>query len=76
MLTKNKKFCIIFCMENTELLDKIANLNYDNMDFIEIAKDFCEFNCEKSAKLYGLIRLFDIVVENQRKISETLDGLY
>ena len=63
-------------MKNTEILNKIADLNDDNMDIIEIAKDYCEFNCEKSAKMYALIRLFDIVIENQKKLSKALDGMY
>lgn len=47
-----------------------------NLDLIEIAKAYCEFNFDKSDELCTLISVLEIILDNQKKATKALDYLY
>ena len=44
-----------------------------NIDLLEIAKDYCEFNIDKSIFASRLLSMLEIILINQKKISIDLD---
>ena len=57
-------------MENIIEFEQKMNTN---IDLLEIAKDYCEFNLDKSVTPSTLISLIDIVLQNQKKLINDFD---
>ena len=56
-------------------MEKILKLEervYTNMDLLEIAKTYCEFNYDKSKEISVLNSIIDIIIENQKLITREL----
>ena len=47
-----------------------------NTDLLEITKAYCEHNFEKSNELSTLITILEIILDNQKKATKTLDYIY
>ena len=60
-------------MEKIVEIERQLNIN---IDLIEVAKAYCEFNFDKSDELCTLISVFEIILDNQKKITKALDYLY
>ena len=59
-------------MEEFAYLEEQLNIN---VDLLEIAKDYCEFNYDKSSSLSRLLVLLDIILANQKIIAAKLDNV-
>ena len=59
-------------------MGKITNLEekmYINIDLLKIAKDYCEFNADKSCTTSSLLSLIEIVLNNQKSMAENFDEI-
>ena len=59
-------------------MEKIINIEEQmnaNVDLLQIARDYCEFNIDKSATIGFLISLIEIILENQKNIVANFDEL-
>lgn len=46
-----------------------------NVDLLQIAKDYCEFNIDKSIAIGTLMPLIEITLKNQKDIITNLDRI-
>jgi hypothetical protein len=47
-----------------------------NIDLLEIAKAYCEFNNDKSDEISALIPILEIILDNQKNVRRSLDYIY
>lgn len=65
-------------MENTLIIKTIANLEEQlnrGIDLLEIAKTYCEFNCDKSDEIATLFSVLELIVKEQRNTVKSLESL-
>ena len=65
-------------MENILKIKTIANLEEKisrNTDLLEIAKTYCEFNCDKSDEISTLFSILELIVERQKDTVKSLESL-
>lgn len=65
-------------MENILKIKTIASLEQKlsrSTDLLEIAKTFCEFNCDKSDEISTLFSILELIVEQQRTTINELDAI-
>lgn len=63
-------------MEKTNKIEQIIDLEKllnSNTDLLEIAKVYCESNCNKSPEVSSLISILEIVLKNQKNVIRKLD---
>ena len=46
-----------------------------NTDLLKVAKDYCEFNIDKSSTIGFLIPLIEIILQNQKNILAHFDNI-
>jgi len=59
---------------NFENIIDIETKLAENINLLEVAKGFCEFNYDKSEEVVALSSLLEIVLKNQRYIAEKVDS--
>lgn len=77
-MTINIDFRIIYLRKVGVTMEEFAYLEEQlniNVDLLEIAKDYCEFNYDKSSSLSRLLVLLDIILANQKIIAAKLDNV-
>ena len=77
-MTINIDFRIIYLRKVGVTMEELAYLEEQlniNVDLLEIAKDYCEFNYDKSSSLSRLLVLLDIILANQKIIAAKLDNV-
>ena len=60
-------------MEKVVELERQLNVN---IDLLEIAKAYCEFNNDKSDEISTLIPILEIILDNQKNLRRSLDYIY
>lgn len=63
-------------MENT--LNKIASIEEritQNVNLLEIAKAYCEFNCDKSDEISSLFSILEIILTEQKKLVSEVEAM-
>ena len=58
--------------------DIIANVlcqSYDSIDMLELARDYCEFNMEKSSKFNALAQVLGFVIKDLKKMAQDIDTI-
>lgn len=60
-------------MEKIVELERQLNVN---IDLLEIAKAYCEFNNDKSDEISALIPILEIILDNQKNVRRSLDYIY
>lgn len=48
-------------------MEKIEETVLSNLDLLEVAKAYCEFNCDKSNAMVVLLSLLDVIITKQRE---------
>lgn len=64
-------------MENILKIKLIASLEQQitrNLDLLEIAKTYCEFNCDKSDEISTLFSILELIVEQQQNTVKELES--
>ena len=77
-MTINIDFRIIYLRKVGVTMEEFAYLEEHfniNVDILELAKDYCEFNYDKSSSLSRLLVLLDIILANQKIIAAKLDNV-
>lgn len=65
-------------MANILKIEKIANLEQrisQGIDLLEIAKTYCEFNCDKSDEVSTLFSILEITLQEQKKLIKDLESM-
>lgn len=65
-----------FLMEN--ILEKISLLEEKvsrSIDLLEIAKDYCSANFDKSKEISAVGTIVDVILDTQLKLAEELDNI-
>lgn len=65
-------------MENILKLKTVASLEQNisrSIDLLEIAKTYCEFNCDKSDEISTLFSILEIIIEQQKNTVNSLESL-
>lgn len=65
-------------MENLSTLEKITELEQkitSNVDLLEVAKVYCDFNYDKSDEVSTIGAVLEIALENQKEIAKNLDSI-
>ena len=56
-------------------MDDFEALIADNIDLLEIAKDYCEYNHDKSIAMATMRTMLNVILKNQKNIAQKLDLL-
>ena len=65
-------------MENILKIKTIASLEEQlsrNVDLLEIAKTYCEFNCAKSDEISTLFSILELIIEQQKNSVNNLEAM-
>lgn len=63
-------------MEN--ILNKFSKIEEKitlSMDLLEVAKGYCEYNFDKGQEVVALNSILEIILKNQKELSDQLDEL-
>ena len=56
-------------------MDDFEALIADNIDLLEIAKGYCEYNHDKSIAMATMRTMLNVILKNQKNIAQKLDLL-
>ncbi len=65
-------------MENILIIKTIANLEAQlnkGIDLLEIAKTYCEYNCDKSDEISTLFSILELIIKEQKNTVKSLESL-
>ncbi len=63
-------------MENSlEILNSLEEKIISSIDLLEIAKNYCEYNFDKSQEISAMGTLLNIVLNEQRQLANCIDEL-
>ena len=62
-------------MKNTDILSEIETRLATGLSLLEIIKDYCKYNYETPTDLSKLIPVMEILIDNQKIISNKFDTI-
>ncbi len=65
-------------METEVLIEKISLIEEQitmNIDLLEIAKDYCEYNFDKAREIAALSTIINIILAEQHNLARSFDGI-
>ena len=75
-MTRELSFLYYVVMQN--LSEKISQLEEKvlrSIDLLEIAKDYCSTNFDKSKEISAVGTIVDVILDTQLKLAEELDNI-
>ena len=58
-----------------EKISHIEKQIITNIDLLEIAKGYCEYNFDKSSEISALGAILSIILEEQKELAQCFDGI-
>ena len=65
-------------MEMEDLIEKISHIEEQitlNIDLLEIARDYCEYNYDKASEISTLGTIINIILTGQQSLARSFDGI-
>ena len=65
-------------MEMEDLIVKISHIEEQitlNINLLEIARGYCEYNFDKACEISTLGSLIEIILDNQQNLAKNVDGI-
>lgn len=63
-------------MNKRKKIEKINSIERNinlNIDLLDVAKDFCEFNFDKAAEISALFTMLEIMLKKQKELATEFD---
>lgn len=75
-MTRELFFLYHIAMENlSEIISQLEEKVLRSIDLLEIAKDYCSANFDKSKEISAVGTIVDVILDTQLKLAEELDNI-